>query len=262
MSRYGRPGSKAAALRQACHERLLEHEREGSDGLPTSNRFLLYELRQAGWPDALRTRAEGRGFDQDVADASKWLRDAGIVPWDWIVDETRTVTSYVYADTGNGYLLERLSSLRLNCWGPGRLPPLVLCESRTFGGVMGRTVAAEYLCPVASTNGQVGGFLRTDIAPLLRGNDRSVRYVGDLELAGAQIEENTRAVLERATGRELDWERLALTEAQAVGLPRIIKRTAATGRPADTKPSRSRPSGSARSPGSCVPPSKPCCPHP
>jgi hypothetical protein len=44
---YGRSGTKDAKLREAVHKRLLAHE--GTvDGLPTSNRFLLYELPGAG----------------------------------------------------------------------------------------------------------------------------------------------------------------------------------------------------------------------
>lgn len=221
---YGR--GKAAALRRAVHELLLEHAAAGA--LPTSNRFLFYELRQAGLVE-IRARAapQGarrgrRGSDQDLSDASKWLRDAGLVPWDWIVDETRSVSAYRYADTVEGYVLDGLELARLNCWGAVP-PPLILTESRTFGGVLARALAAAYLCPVAATNGQVGGFLRTDVAPLLAGGDRAVFYVGDLDLAGGQIEENTRRVLEDTVG-PLAWARLALTPAQARGLPTITKR--------------------------------------
>lgn len=79
MSGYGRPGTKAARLRAAVHEALRGHEREGA--LPTSNRFVYYELVQLGAVDKTRTRATGRGADQDLSDASKWLRDRGLVPW-------------------------------------------------------------------------------------------------------------------------------------------------------------------------------------
>ena len=66
-------------------------------------------------------------------------------------------------------------------------------------------------------------FLRTDLLPVLRAGDR-VLYLGDYDLAGGQIEENTRRVLERECGT-LEWERLALTEEQVRehDLPRIIK---------------------------------------
>jgi hypothetical protein len=84
---------------------------------------------------------------------------------------------------------------------------------------------SDYACRVAATNGQVGGFLRTDIAPRLQPDDR-VLYLGDLDLAGGQIEANTRGVLEREVGGGLRWERLALTEQQVAehNLPTIVKR--------------------------------------
>jgi hypothetical protein len=34
---------------------------------------------------------------------------------------------------------------------------LILCESAAVGGVLERTAAPDYLCPVAATSGQVGG---------------------------------------------------------------------------------------------------------
>jgi hypothetical protein len=121
------------------------------------------------------------------------------------------------------YLAGSVDLARIDCWA-GQPPPLIVCESRTFGGVLERTLAAEYLCPVTATNGQVGGFLHTNIAPGLMGNERRVLYVGDLDLAGGDIEKNTRRVLVRETG-EREWMRVALTEEQVSthALPRVEK---------------------------------------
>jgi hypothetical protein len=121
------------------------------------------------------------------------------------------------------YVAESVEDARLDCWD-GREPPLIVCESRTFGGVLRRTLAPEYLCPVTATNGQVGGFLHTNVVPVLRHNDRPVLYVGDFDLAGGMIERNTRAVLVQEAG-ERDWRRVALTteQVQAHGLPTIEK---------------------------------------
>jgi hypothetical protein len=92
--------------------------------------------------------------------------------------------------------------VRLNPW-KGR-PPKILTETRAVAGVLRN---------VFPTGGQCGGFLRTVIAPELVSGDR-VYYTGDWDLSGGQIEANTRAVLERLIGGELDWTRIALTEAQ------------------------------------------------
>ena len=84
------------------------------------------------------------------------------------------------------YLLDTIDMARINPWGD-KLPPLIICESRTFGGVLARTLAVEYLCPVTATNGQVGGFLHTDVVPLLAGNARAVLYIGDWDKSGREI---------------------------------------------------------------------------
>jgi len=95
----------------------------------------------------------------------------------------------------------------------GRHPPLLLVESRSLGGVL-HEICALRLVDIAATNGQCGGFLHTDVVPALAGNRRPVLYLGDHDHQGGQIEENTRHVLERETGREIEWRRLALTREQ------------------------------------------------
>lgn len=62
------------------------------------------------------------------------------------------------------------------------------------------------------------------MGPRLKAGDW-VGYLGDLDLAGDDIEGNTRRVLEEIIGGELDWQRLALTREQKerYDLPVIIK---------------------------------------
>jgi hypothetical protein len=92
----------------------------------------------------------------------------------------------------------------------GEEPPLILCESRSLAGAL-RSIAAEYLCPIASTNGQAGGFLHTSLAPLVRGG-RRIFYLGDHDLSGGHIEENTRRVLDGYG--DFEWEKIAITDVQ------------------------------------------------
>jgi hypothetical protein len=125
------------------------------------------------------------------------------------VDETRTLDNWRYAQSVCQYVEETLPLARIDLWG-GERPPLILCESRSLAGVL-RNIARDYLCPIAATNGQVGGFLHTEVAPLIKG-DRRVLYLGDLDLSGSHIEENTRRVL--AGYGALEWERVAITRAQ------------------------------------------------
>jgi hypothetical protein len=220
-SRLSRPTSQAGQLQRACLTLLREHEADGA--LPTSERFIWYELVQRGVVD--KTKARGhpgvrRGVDQDVSRALTDLRERGVVPWDWLVDETRVVSAWKYAPTVAEYIDEAVDRARIDLWD-GEPPPLLLVESRSLAGVL-RNLAADYLVPLAATNGQVGGFLHTDVVPLLTKN-RRVLYLGDHDLSGHQIEANTRRVLERY--ELLRWERLALLpeHVRAYGLPLVSK---------------------------------------
>jgi hypothetical protein len=203
-NRFGR--AKAAHLRCALYRLLREHWTAGE--LPTSGRFLFYEAEQRGLVS--KERVGARRPDQDTIEALTWLREHDLVPWDWITDETRSVVAWHYANSVAEYLRQTVADARIDAWGE-RLPPLLLAESRSLAGVL-HDLAAEYLVPVAATNGQAGGFLRTEVAPLL---PRVVLYLGDHDVCGDLIERNTRTVLEREVGGPLDWTRIAITAEQA-----------------------------------------------
>ena len=86
--------NKTERMKAALVERLDVHERD--DTLPTSSRFLFYELE--GKDDGhgvlvSKIRTGARRADQDLIDALTALREQGTIPWDWIVDETRHVES-------------------------------------------------------------------------------------------------------------------------------------------------------------------------
>jgi len=209
--------SKIGALRDLLFDLLQEHDRDGMT--PTNARFLFYELVQRG--ELSKERKGARRPDQDLHDALTDLREQERIPWDWIIDETRSLDSYVGHTTIKQGVLGRLRWIALDPWRG--CAPLVLTESRSLAGVL-RSVAGDYRVRIAATNGQCGGFLRTGIAPELRPDDRVI-YLGDLDLSGSQIEANTRRVLEREIAGALRWERLALTPEQVRehDLPVIVK---------------------------------------
>jgi hypothetical protein len=207
--------SKIGMLRACLLELLGEHQTDGT--IPTSNRFLYYELIQRG--TISKERKGARRPDQNMNEALTDLRESGQVPWSWIVDETRSLDDYRGSRSILDWLLELLPVARLDRWNGHE--PLILCESRSLAGVL-RDLVRHFGAQIAPTNGQCGGFLHTEIAPILRPCHR-ILYLGDYDLAGGDIEANTRRVLERKW--PLRWERLALTEAQVqeYDLPIIIK---------------------------------------
>jgi hypothetical protein len=213
--------TKAGRLQRACLELLRQHEADGA--LPTSNRFIYYELVQRGIVEKHKPGGGGGGrrSDQDTTEALFRLREVGLVPWEWIVDETRSFTAWRYADSVLSYLEATVPLARIDLWDD-HAPPVIITESRSLAGVL-EGLAREYLVPITSTNGQAGGHLRTDVAPNLQVGQR-VLYLGDFDWQCGQIEANTRGVLERLVGW-LDWGRLAITEEQVrrYSLPVISK---------------------------------------
>jgi hypothetical protein len=215
--------TKAGRLQRAVLELILEHEQ--ADQIPTSTRFLFYELEQRGIVSKVKTGA--RRPDQDLSDAVTRLSEVGLVPWDWIVDESRSVHSWGSAKTIKDYLADRIEITRLDPWADA-VRPIVITEARTAGGVFSRTLGPEYVVPIMPTNGQTKRFLINEVVPFLNERDSIVLYVGDYDLAGNQIEDNTRRVLERHADRPFRWTRVAITGDQAgtlrvKGIDPIIK---------------------------------------
>jgi hypothetical protein len=212
--RNGMPS--AAVVREYLVTLLNEHRRD--DALPTNGRFLFYEgVARGYWPKSWDRSGSPANA---VSRALMQLREDGTIPWDWIIDETRRVEDYRGSATIAEGVEEQLENLRLDPWDGDA--PFLLMESRSLAGAL-RGICSEYAVQFAATNGQVGGFLHTDVIPALEPGAR-ILYLGDFDLAGNDIEANTRRVLEHDLGR-LEWERLMLTEAQVKRhqLPKIVK---------------------------------------
>jgi hypothetical protein len=133
------PASKAGRLQRACLALLKQHERDGA--VPTNGRFLFYELEQQGvipkaYIDA-SGRKKARQPAQDISDAMTVLRELGLVPWDWILDETRDVADWRFAVSVYKYVADSVEYARIDCWG-GQGAPLIICESRATKGVLER----------------------------------------------------------------------------------------------------------------------------
>lgn len=210
-----KPATKCGRVQRNVLDLLRKHRDD--DALPTSGRFVFYELEQIGLatkpsPDDIRpNKRRNIGWPpggQDITDAITYLRERGIIRWDAIVDEMRHLSAWRSALTIASYLVDSVDLARINPWGT--MPaPLLLCESRATSGVLER-VAFTYCCPITGTGGQCAGFLRTEVAPYLI-DGQCILYLGDLDRSGADIENNARHVLEEATGFEFDWHRLAMT---------------------------------------------------
>ena len=129
-----RPGSAARRLQDAALALLMGPRHAGANPpmIPTSIRYLLYELRHLPEGHALlppKPRGvKGRTPQQDLSDAVLVLRRANLIPWNWIKDETRRLTTWSYADDVYAYIDDALDNFDLNVWGEEH-PPLILSEA-------------------------------------------------------------------------------------------------------------------------------------
>jgi hypothetical protein len=212
------PSTAKGKMQRLALKKLREKEQAGE--IPTDIRFCFYELEQEGLLSKIVLKRDGtkgkRKPTQDLTDAFTLLRELGLVPWDWVVDESRKVHAWRIAASVGEYLEDSLHLASIDRF-PGVVRPVILCEARGIAGVLSRTVAQDYRVTVVPTGGQCNGFLRTQVADYVRDEDTRVLYAGDHDLAGNHIEENTKRVLERETGRTFDedtWERLLLTDEQ------------------------------------------------
>ena len=192
------PQTKAGRLQRACLALIREHKAEGT--IPTNGRFLFYELEQRGVIPKQYLDESGRKKPRqpanDISDALTVLREAGLVPWSWIIDELRSLDNWEFASSVYEYVVDAAMYARIDLWN-GDPAPLIICESGAVHGVL-RNLAAEYLVPVTATKGQCKGHIVNSIAPLLEDPSRMVAYIGDYELRGPadQIEAHTRRTIE------------------------------------------------------------------
>jgi hypothetical protein len=126
-----KPAAEKGKLQRSALALLLDHEDAGM--IPTSIRFLFYELVTLQvLPKSFPGKAQPHQY---LSNATMVLREAGIVPWDWLVDETRSLTEPRFASTVAEYVAETVDLARVDLWD-GSPPPLVLTESRSLAGVL------------------------------------------------------------------------------------------------------------------------------
>jgi hypothetical protein len=197
-------------MRNSVLKLVQQHHAEGT--IPTNARFLYYELVSGSFPPPKGSpwtngyQKTDKRLNGYVIGALTMLRKSGDVDWEDIEDETREIHNWTGEAELKQGLLDALEQVRLDPWEDEA--PLVITESRSLVGALRRT-CSKYRVQLASLNGQCGGFLHTDLIPILNEGSR-VLYFGDWDLRGGMIEDNARSVLEEECG-ELNWERLALT---------------------------------------------------
>jgi hypothetical protein len=146
-------------------------------------------------------------------------REQGIIPWDWIVDETRSIERVATWTDPEEYARAVATSYRRDFWDQQPHRVQVWSEKGTVRGVL-QPVLDQYAVGFNPVHGFNSGTNTHDVAEDDDGRPLIILYVGDFDPSGmfmSEVDLPRRFV--KYDGHHIDMKRIALTKAQARGLP-------------------------------------------
>lgn len=150
----------------------------------------------------------------ETARVSKQLTDAreqGLIPWEWIVDETRRLERTPSWDDPAGFVRAVRQSYRRDFWAQQPVRVEVWSEKGTVRGTLG-PVLEEYGVGFRVMHGWSSATTVNDIATAQDGRSLIALYVGDFDPSGMGMSETDLPErLERYGGDHVEVERIALT---------------------------------------------------
>lgn len=120
-----------------------------------------------------------------VSRALTTARERGMIPWDWIVDETREIDHRRGWDDPDAFLHTVRRSYRKDLWAMQPRRVIVVSEKGTVGGVL-RPVIHEYGVPLGIYHGFGSATALNDLAAwtVEDGRPATILYVGDHDPSG------------------------------------------------------------------------------
>ena len=181
---------------------------------PITGRGIGYKLFTARLIPSMETKEMQR-----VYRLLKEAREAGFIPWEWIVDETRELERVSTWDDPEEYAKCVAQSYRRDFWNQQPIRVQVWSEKGTVRGVL-RPVLDEYAVGFNALHGFNSATLVHDAAEDDDGREVIVLYVGDLDPSGMYMsEEDLPKRLAKYDGDHITIKRIALTPRQVRGLP-------------------------------------------
>ena len=149
----------------------------------------------------------------------KEAREEGKIPWEWVVDETRSIEQVSTWSDPAEYARCVARSYRRDFWNQQPHRVQVWSEKGTVRGVLA-PVLDEYAVGFLPVHGFSSATTAHDIAKDNDGRDLIVLYVGDLDPSGMFMsEEDLPTRFAKYNGEHITLRRIALTGNQLVGLP-------------------------------------------
>jgi hypothetical protein len=173
---------------------------------PITGRGVGYKLFTAGLIPSMERKEMQR-----VYRLLKEARENGIIPWEWIVDETRSLERIATWDDPEQYADAVAHSYRRDFWNQQPLRVEVWSEKGTVRGVL-QPVLDEYAVGFRVMHGFSGATTVYDAAQDDDGRELIVLYVGDYDPSGLFMsQEDLPNRLSEYGGDHVTLRRIALT---------------------------------------------------
>jgi hypothetical protein len=209
----GRP-SRGRGMAQRSLDLIEAMRNLAETAQPITGRGIGYKLFTAGLIPSMARSEMAR-----VYRLLKEARERDFIPWDWIVDETRSIERVsTWADPAE-YARAVARSYRRDFWDQQPVRCEVWSEKGTVRGVLA-PVLDEYAVGFRVMHGFSSATSVYDVSQDDDGRELIALYVGDLDPSGMFMsEEDLPKRLANYDGDHVTLKRIALTREQVVGLP-------------------------------------------
>jgi hypothetical protein len=204
---------KVRGMAQASLD-LIEAMRDAAEAAqPITGRGIGYKLFTASLIPSMAINEMAK-----VYRLLRLAREQEIIPWEWIVDETRSLEKVSTWDNPEQYARTVARSYRRDFWNQQEVRCEVWSEKGTVRGVLA-PVLDEYGVSFRVMHGFASATAVYDVAQDGDGRDLIVLYVGDFDPSGMFMSaEDLPARLEKYDGDHVELNRIALTREQVDGL--------------------------------------------
>jgi hypothetical protein len=194
---------------------LIQAMRDAAEAAqPITGRGIGYKLFTLGLIPSME-----RSEMQRVYRLLKEARERGFIPWNWIVDETRSLERISTWSNPAEYARCVADSYRRDFWDQQPVRVEVWSEKGTVRGVL-QPILDRYAVGFRVMHGFSGATTGYDISQDDDGRDLIALYVGDFDPSGMFMsEEDLPTRLSDYGGDHVDLRRIALTREQVTNLP-------------------------------------------
>jgi len=183
---------------------------------PITVRGVCYRLFVAGFIDSMAVNNT-----QKISRLLVQAREEGLIPWEWIVDDSRRTERTPHWLDLKEYARVIQHSYRRDFWQYQRIKAILISEKATVAGIM-RPILEEYGVPFMALHGYNSATKVYELAQEIRGDERTYvfLYVGDYDCSGMHMSEiDLPERLERYGASDFTLTRIALTRGDVVDLP-------------------------------------------